>query len=182
MASPVSFVASAPLRETLRTIDGAALVVATALLTMKYQRLGNDCVAAGFLSFLAGETLLLAGNAAGLEASVPSYFGGISLWAAALLMIGGAQHVCALDAAHRAWGPLQFQASAPPLIWLPPSSPRKRGEGRCRHRFRESRTLQKKRQRCGQLSFSPCGRRWIGAQRRDGRGVFQRSEAVVNLL
>lgn len=37
-----------PLRETLWTIDGVALVVATALLTMKYQRLGNDCVAAGF--------------------------------------------------------------------------------------------------------------------------------------
>lgn len=34
-----TFVASAPLRETLWTIDGAALVVATALLTMKYQRL-----------------------------------------------------------------------------------------------------------------------------------------------
>ncbi|MER9438363.1 hypothetical protein [Mesorhizobium sp. M0618] len=31
--------ASAPLRETLWTIDGVALVVATALLTMKYQRL-----------------------------------------------------------------------------------------------------------------------------------------------
>lgn len=32
----------------------------TALLTMKYQRLGNDGVAAGFLTFLAGESLLLA--------------------------------------------------------------------------------------------------------------------------
>ncbi|WP_245486371.1 hypothetical protein [Mesorhizobium sp. M7A.F.Ca.US.010.02.1.1] len=82
-----TFVASAPLRETLWTIDGAALVVATALLTMKYQRLGNDCIAAGFLTFLAGESLLLAGNAAGLQASVPSYVGGISLWAAALAMV-----------------------------------------------------------------------------------------------
>ncbi|MER9524543.1 hypothetical protein NKI96_13260 [Mesorhizobium sp. M0292] len=83
-----TFVASAPLRETLWTIDGVALVVATALLTMKYQRLGNDCVAAGFLTFLAGETLIISGNAAGLEASVPSYVGGISLWAAALVLIG----------------------------------------------------------------------------------------------
>ncbi|MER9026776.1 hypothetical protein NKI01_30425 [Mesorhizobium sp. M0815] len=82
-----TFVESASLRETLWTIDGVALVVATALLTMKYQRLGNDCVAAGFLTFLAGESLLLAGNAAGLEASVPSYVGGISLWAAALIMV-----------------------------------------------------------------------------------------------
>ena len=85
-----TFVASAELRETLWAIDGVALVVATALLTMKYQRLGNDCVAAGFLTFLAGESLLLAGNAAGLEASVPSYAGGISLWAAALVLIGAA--------------------------------------------------------------------------------------------
>ncbi|MER9338462.1 hypothetical protein NKJ06_31740 [Mesorhizobium sp. M0293] len=58
-----------------------ALVVTIALLMMKYQRQGNDCVAAGFLTFLAGESLLLAGNAAGLEASVPSYVGGITLWA-----------------------------------------------------------------------------------------------------
>ncbi|TPL94254.1 hypothetical protein FJ948_09415 [Mesorhizobium sp. B2-3-12] len=29
----------------------------------------------------------MAGNAAGLEASVPSYVGGISLWAAALVMV-----------------------------------------------------------------------------------------------
>ncbi|MER8745493.1 hypothetical protein NKH54_20755 [Mesorhizobium sp. M1004] len=49
-----------------------ALVVATALLTMKYQRLGNDCVAAGVFTFLAGETLIISGNATGLEASVPS--------------------------------------------------------------------------------------------------------------
>jgi hypothetical protein len=39
------------------------------------------------LTFLAGESLLLAGNAAGLQASVPSYVGGISLWAAALVMV-----------------------------------------------------------------------------------------------
>ncbi|MBZ9710031.1 hypothetical protein LB543_25330 [Mesorhizobium sp. ESP7-2] len=82
-----TFVTSDALRETLWAIDGVALVVATALLTMKYQRLGNDCVAAGFLTFLAGESLLLAGNAAGLQASVPSYVGGISLWAAALIMV-----------------------------------------------------------------------------------------------
>ncbi|WP_181166319.1 MULTISPECIES: hypothetical protein [unclassified Mesorhizobium] len=82
-----TFVASAPLRQSLWAIDGVALVVATALLTIKYQRLGNDCLAAGFLTFLAGESLLLSGNAAGLEASVPSYVGGISLWAAGLVSV-----------------------------------------------------------------------------------------------
>ncbi|RUV89889.1 hypothetical protein EOA75_22995 [Mesorhizobium sp. M1A.F.Ca.IN.022.07.1.1] len=54
-----TFVASDALRETLWTIDGVGIVVATALLTMKYQRLGNELVAAGFLTFLAGESLFL---------------------------------------------------------------------------------------------------------------------------
>ena len=122
-----TFVGSDALRETLWTIDGVALVVATALLTMKYQRLGNDCVAAGFLTFLAGESLLLAGNAAGLQASVPSYVGGISLWAAALVMISAPNtfalwvRLTALVAA------ALFVVSACMILWgaplLPTSSP-----------------------------------------------------------
>ncbi|RWE47846.1 hypothetical protein [Mesorhizobium sp.] len=122
-----TFVASAPLRETLWTIDGAALVVAAALLTMKYQRLGNDCVAADFLTFLAGETLLLAGNAAGLEASVPSYAGGITLWAAGLVLISAPKtfalwmRLTALVAA------VLFVASVGMILWgaplLPTSAP-----------------------------------------------------------
>ncbi|MBZ9755072.1 hypothetical protein LB524_07220 [Mesorhizobium sp. ESP6-5] len=75
-----TFVASAPLRQSLWAIDGVALVVATALLTIKYQRLGNDCVVAGFLTFLAGESLLLFGNAAGLQASVPCRRQAIRSW------------------------------------------------------------------------------------------------------
>ena len=82
-----TFVGSAPLRESLWLIDGVAIVVAAALLVTKYLRQGNDCVAAGFLVFALGEGLLLAGNAAGLQASVPSYAGGIALWAAGLIMI-----------------------------------------------------------------------------------------------
>src|ERR1700758_2354773 len=73
-------------RQELWAIDGAALVVATALLTVKFGRQGCDCVAAGFLVFVAGESLLLAGNAAGLAASVPSYGGGVALWASSLMM------------------------------------------------------------------------------------------------
>ncbi|WP_245271901.1 hypothetical protein [Mesorhizobium sp. LNJC391B00] len=120
-----TFVASAPLRETLWAIDGAALVVAAALLTMKYQRLGNDCVAAGFLTFLAGESLLLAGNAAGLEASVPAYVGGISLWAAALGLVGASNNLCAVDAAPRR--AILFVVTVAMVLWgaplLPTSAP-----------------------------------------------------------
>ena len=82
-----TFVESAELRESLWMVDGVAIVVAAALLTMKYLRQGNEWVAAGFLTFAAGESLLLSGNAAGLQASVPSYVGGIGLWSAALVLI-----------------------------------------------------------------------------------------------
>ena len=82
-----TFVESAALRETLWAIDGVGIVVAAALLTMKYFRQGDDWVAAGFLTFAIAEGLLLSGNAAGLQASVPSYAGGIALWSAALIMI-----------------------------------------------------------------------------------------------
>lgn len=122
-----TFVASAPLRETLWTIDGAALVVATALLTMKYQRLGNDCVAAGFLTFLAGESLLMAGNAAGLEASVPSYVGGITLWAAALVMVSAPRTFALWMRLTAIVAAVLFVVSAGMIVWgvplLPTSAP-----------------------------------------------------------
>ena len=81
-----SFVGPAELRQILWAVDGVGIVVATALLTLKFFRLGNDLVAAGFLVFLAGESLLVSGNAAGLAAAVPSYGGGFALWAAGLVM------------------------------------------------------------------------------------------------
>jgi hypothetical protein len=81
-----TFVPQDSLRQTLWAIDGVALVVATALLTVKFGRQGRDCVAAGFLVFVAGESLLLAGNAAGLSGSVPSFGGGVALWSASLFM------------------------------------------------------------------------------------------------
>ncbi|MET3597679.1 NAD-dependent oxidoreductase involved in siderophore biosynthesis [Mesorhizobium shonense] len=122
-----TFVASDALRETVWTIDGVAIVVAVALLVMKYQRLGNDLVAAGFLTFLAGESLLLAGNAAGLQASVPSYVGGISLWAAGLIMVS-AQATFALWIRLTAFlSAALFVVSAAMILWgaplLPTSSP-----------------------------------------------------------
>lgn len=81
-----TFVPQDAFRQTLWAIDGVALVIATALLTVKFGRQGRDCVAAGFLVFVAGESLLLAGNAAGLSGSVPSFGGGVALWSASLLM------------------------------------------------------------------------------------------------
>ena len=80
-------VAQTALRQAFWAIDGVGLVVATAFLAMKFLRSGNEWLAAGFLVFVAGESLLLSGVAAGLAGSVPSFGGGVALWAAALLLI-----------------------------------------------------------------------------------------------
>jgi len=68
-----TFVPSASLRGLLWGLDGIALVVATALLTIHHFRRGNDLVAGGFLVFVVGEALILAGAAMDLEASAPLF-------------------------------------------------------------------------------------------------------------
>ena len=44
-------------------IDGVGLVVAASLLALRFFRKGNDFVAAGFLVFAIGESIMLAGTA-----------------------------------------------------------------------------------------------------------------------
>jgi hypothetical protein len=83
-----TFVGDAALRQVFWAIDGVGIVIAAALLTLRYFRAGHDCVAAGFLILLAGESLLLSGAAAGLQGSVPSFAGGVALWSAALALTG----------------------------------------------------------------------------------------------
>lgn len=82
-----TFVPSASLRGLLWGLDGIALIVATALLTIHHFRRGNDVVAAGFLVFVVGETLILSGAAADLAASGPVFAAGVGLWAAALSLV-----------------------------------------------------------------------------------------------
>jgi len=60
-------------------IDGVGLVVATALLALKFFRRGNDVVAAGFLVFAIGEGVMLSGTATTLAGSVPSFAARLSL-------------------------------------------------------------------------------------------------------
>ena len=75
------------LQATLWAIDSVGLVIAAALLTVKFLRKGCDCAAAGFLVFAIGESVMLSGTAAGLVGSVPAFAAGTALWAAALLLI-----------------------------------------------------------------------------------------------
>ena len=72
----------------LWAIDGAGLVMAAAMLAIKYFRAGNDVVAGGFLVFANGEgVLLLSAPAAGLAGSIPAFAAGTALWATALLLV-----------------------------------------------------------------------------------------------
>jgi hypothetical protein len=82
-----TFVVQPNLQALLWAIDGAGLVMAAALLSLKYFRTGQDFVAAGFLVFAIAEAVLLSGTAGGLAASVPSFGAGSALWATALLLI-----------------------------------------------------------------------------------------------
>ncbi|MGD2129225.1 MAG: hypothetical protein PVJ17_07960 [Lysobacterales bacterium] len=64
-----TFVSSASLRGLCWGIDGAALVVAAALLATCHFRRGNDMVASGFPVFLAGQSLILSTASAELATS-----------------------------------------------------------------------------------------------------------------
>jgi len=83
-----TFATSASLRGLLWGIDGVALVVAGALLTIYHLNRGNHLVAAGFLVFVAGQTLVLATAAAPLDAGGPVFGSGAALWAASLVLVG----------------------------------------------------------------------------------------------
>ncbi len=83
-----TFAPSASLRGVAWGVDGTALVVASALLAVHHCRRGNVLAAAGFLVFVAGETLVLSGTAMTLEASAPSFAAGVGLWATSLALVG----------------------------------------------------------------------------------------------
>ena len=82
-----TFAPSATLRGLAWGIDGVALVMAGTLLTIVFYRAGQDLVASGFLVFAIGEGIILSGAAMDLDASVPSFGAGSSLWATALALI-----------------------------------------------------------------------------------------------
>jgi hypothetical protein len=82
-----SFIAQPNLQALLWAIDGTGLVMAAALLALKYFRAGYDLVAAGFLVFAIAEAVLMSGTAAGPAASVSAFAAGTALWALALVLI-----------------------------------------------------------------------------------------------
>lgn len=91
-----SFASSTALRGLAWGVDGISLCVASALLAVHHLREGNDQLAAGFLVFLAGETLIVPGSAMELAASAPSFAAGAGLWSAALILISASPVMPAL--------------------------------------------------------------------------------------
>jgi hypothetical protein len=82
-----TFAPSESLRGLAWGLDGIALVVAAALLTVHHVRQGNDLLAGGFLVFTIGQGLVVSGAAMDPLTSAPSFGAGAGLWAASLIMV-----------------------------------------------------------------------------------------------
>ena len=108
-------------------VDGVGLVVATALLALRFFRTGNDVVAAGFLVFTIGESVMLAGTAGSLEGSVPSFAAGSALWSAALLLTSVPKEFASWIRLVGTVGAILFAITAARMFWgeqvLPTTSP-----------------------------------------------------------
>lgn len=81
-----SFATQANVRDSMWAVDAVGVIVATVILSIHFFRKGSDAVAAGFLVFALGESVMLTGTAATLEGSVPAFAAGTALWAAGLLL------------------------------------------------------------------------------------------------
>lgn len=86
-----TFTGSDAVRGLAWGLDGTALIIAAALLTVHHLKRGNELAAAGFLVFVAGETAVLAGSLAGFLAGASLFGAGTGLWAAALAMVSASR-------------------------------------------------------------------------------------------
>ena len=122
-----TLVAQPTLRNISWGIDSLGLVMATALLSLKFFRKGNDFVAAGFLVFAIGEAVMLSGTAAGLAGSVPAFAAGTALWATSLLLISIPGEFSVLVRLVGIASSILFAITASRIFWgeplLPTSSP-----------------------------------------------------------
>jgi hypothetical protein len=122
-----TMVAERNLQAAFWAVDGVGLVVATALLALKFFRTGNEVVAAGFLVFSIGESVMLAGTADSLAGSVPSFAAGTALWSAALLLTGVPREFASWIRLVAIVGAILFAITAARIFWgeqvLPTTSP-----------------------------------------------------------
>lgn len=107
-----SFTPSDELRRLAWAVDGVALVIGSALLAVHHLREGRDLLAAGFLVYLLGETVILSGTGMGLEASAPSFAAGAGLWAAGLALTSASGDLPAFVRATGAIAAILFAVTA----------------------------------------------------------------------
>lgn len=81
-----TLVPSDPVRAVLWTIDGVGLILATVLLALHFFRAQQDLLAAGFLIYALGESVISAGNAANVQVALPTFAAGAALWSAGLML------------------------------------------------------------------------------------------------
>jgi hypothetical protein len=86
-----TFAPSDALRGLAWGIDGIGIIVASAIATIYFTRKENDLLAAGFLVFAIGESLLVGSAAMSLEAGAPMFGGGVGLWAVGLVLVGSSK-------------------------------------------------------------------------------------------
>jgi hypothetical protein len=122
-----TMVAERNLQVAFWAVDGVGLVVAAALLALKFFRTGNDVVAAGFLVFTIGESDMLAGTAESLAGSVPSFAAGTDLWSAALLLTSVPKEFAIWIRVVGTVGAILFAITSARIFWgeqvLPTASP-----------------------------------------------------------
>lgn len=112
-----TFVSSASVRGIAWGIDGVALIVAFALLSVHFTGRGNVVLGAGFLTFLAGQTLVLATAASDLSGASKVFGAGTALWAAALLMVSSERYAPPLLRMAGVLAAALFAATAAQILW-----------------------------------------------------------------
>ena len=121
-----TFVTQRNIQAAALAIDGVALVVATTLLALKFFRAGNDFVAAGFLVFSIGESVMLVGTATSVTESVSSFAAGTALWSAALLLTSIPREFAVWTRFVAMIGAVLFAITSARIVWGEPIFPTSR--------------------------------------------------------
>jgi hypothetical protein len=122
-----TFVGERPIQAACWGIDGVGLVVASALLALRFFRKDRDVVAAGFLVFSIGEAVMLTGTATSLAESAASFAAGTALWSAALLLTSVPGEFANWVRVFGSIGAILFAITSATIFWgkrvLPTSAP-----------------------------------------------------------
>lgn len=112
-----SVVSAASLRSLFWAIDGVGLIVATSLLALHFFRARQELLAAGFLVYAIGESVMLAGTATTLEGSIPSFAAGTALWSAALMLVSAPRGLAVWNRVAGVIGSVMFAVTALQIFW-----------------------------------------------------------------